>query len=111
MFGLLSLKNSLMKMKIIKKVNIIFLMMKLSTKNLIIYTIKISLLPKIQNKKLEKLDNESVYIPKFNEAEYLLTYNYNVQQLKLFAKTYKLKVTGNKPQLVSRIFSYLYLSN
>jgi hypothetical protein len=64
-----------------------------------------------QNKKLEKFDNDSVYVPKFNEAEYLLTYNYNVQQLKLFAKTYKLKVTGNKPQLVSRIFSYLYLSN
>lgn len=65
----------------------------------------------IQNKKLEKIDNDSVYVPKFNEAVYLLTYNYNVQQLKLFAKTYKLKVTGNKPQLVSRIYSFLYLSN
>jgi hypothetical protein len=63
------------------------------------------------NKKLEKIDNEIVNIPKFNEADYLLTYNYNVQQLKLFAKTYKLKITGNKPQLVSRIYSYLYLSN
>jgi hypothetical protein len=64
-----------------------------------------------QNKKLEKIDNDSVNIPRFNEANYLLTYNYNVQQLKLFAKTYKLKVTGNKTQLVSRIYSYLYLSN
>jgi hypothetical protein len=64
-----------------------------------------------QNKKLEKIDNEIVNIPKFNEADYLLTYNYNVQQLKLFAKTYKLKITGNKTQLVSRIYSYLYLSN
>ena len=64
-----------------------------------------------QNKKLEKIDNEIVNTPKFNEADYLLTYNYNVQQLKLFAKTYKLKITGNKQQLVSRIYSYLYLSN
>jgi len=62
------------------------------------------------NKKLEKIDNETVYVPGFNEAENLLTYNYNIQQLKLFAKTYKLKVTGNKPQLVARIYSYLYLS-
>jgi hypothetical protein len=64
-----------------------------------------------QNKKLEKIDCDTVIVPKFNEAEHLLTYNYNVQQLKLFAKSYKLKVTGNKPQLVSRIYSYLYLSN
>jgi hypothetical protein len=63
------------------------------------------------NKKLEKIECESINVPKFNEAENLLTYNYNVQQLKLFAKTYKLKVTGNKTQLVSRIYSFLYLSN
>jgi hypothetical protein len=27
------------------------------------------------SKKLEKIDNEVVYIPKFNESEYLLKYN------------------------------------
>jgi len=62
-------------------------------------------------KKLEKIENDIVYVPKFNEANLLLKYNYNIQQLKLFAKTYKLKVMGNKPQLVSRIYSHLYLSN
>jgi len=62
-------------------------------------------------KKLEKIDQDVTYIPKFNESNHLLRYNYNVQQLKLFAKEYKLKVTGNKPQLVSRIYSHLYLSN
>jgi hypothetical protein len=34
-----------------------------------------------------------------------------VQQLKSLAKIYKLKVTGNKPQLLSRIYSFLFLSN
>lgn len=62
-------------------------------------------------KKLEKIDGELEYIPKYSEYLYLTKYNYNVQQLKLFAKYYKLKITGNKPQLISRIYSYLYLSN
>ena len=67
---------------------------------------------KIQpSKKLEKIDNDTIYVPKFNEADFLLKYNYNVQQLKVFAKAYKLKVTGNKPQLVSRIYLFLFLSN
>lgn len=62
------------------------------------------------SKKLEKIDNEVVYIPKFNESKYLLKYNYNIQHLKLFAKSYKLKISGNKLQLISRIYSFLYLS-
>lgn len=33
-----------------------------------------------------KIENDGSYIPKFNESEYLLRYNYNVQQLKVFAK-------------------------
>jgi hypothetical protein len=66
---------------------------------------------KIQiSKKLEKIDNEYLCIPNFNEAELLLRYNYNIQQLKLIAKTYKLKITGNKPQLVARIYTFLILS-
>ena len=60
--------------------------------------------------KLEKNDNDLDHIPKYNEFNLLLKFNYNVQQLKLFAKTYKLKITGNKQQLVSRIYSHLYLS-
>jgi hypothetical protein len=63
------------------------------------------------SKKMEKIDTDINYIPKFNESEFLLRFNYNVQQLKLFAKYYKLKVTGNKTQLVQRIYSFLYLSN
>ena len=63
------------------------------------------------SKKIEKIDNENIYIPKFNEFYFLDKYNYNLQQLKLIAKTYKLKLTGNKPQLISRIYSFLFLSN
>jgi hypothetical protein len=62
------------------------------------------------SKKLEKIDDADIYIPKFGESEYLLRYNYNVNQLKLIAKTYKLKLSGNKPQLVSRIYAFLNLS-
>ena len=32
--------------------------------------------------KLEKVDSETMSIPKFNEYNMLLQYNYNVQQLK-----------------------------
>ena len=70
-----------------------------------------NLQPSKKLEKLEKKDNENTYIPKFNESFFLLKYNYNAQQLKLFAKTYKLKVTGNKTQLVSRIYSFLCLSD
>jgi hypothetical protein len=56
------------------------------------------------SKKLEKKDTDLDYVPKYNEYNLLLKFNYNVQQLKLFAKTYKLKITGNKQQLVSRIY-------
>ena len=59
-------------------------------------------------KKLEKIENED--IPSFNQYFYLLKYNYNLNQLKIFAKFYKLKITGNKTQLASRIYFYLFFS-
>jgi hypothetical protein len=63
------------------------------------------------NKKMQKVDEDIVFVPEFWEHNHLLKYNYNVQQLKQFAKHYKLKVTGNKPQLLSRIYTFLFLSN
>jgi hypothetical protein len=63
------------------------------------------------SKKLEKIDGEIESIPNFNEYDLLLKYNYNIKQLKQIAKEHKLKITGNKQQLVSRIYSYLYLSH
>jgi hypothetical protein len=61
--------------------------------------------------KLEKVDTQTMKIPKLNEFDMLLKYNYNVQQLKTIVSHYKLKISGNKSQLVTRIFSFLYLSN
>jgi len=65
----------------------------------------------IPSKKLEKIETENINVPKFHESGMLLKYNYNVQQLKLIAKNYKLKISGNKLQLVGRIYSFLFLSN
>ena len=53
------------------------------------------------SKKLEKIDGELDSIPKFNEYDILLKYNYNIKQLKQIAKEHKLKITGNKQQLDS----------
>ena len=64
-----------------------------------------------KNKHLEKIDNENIYIPNFYEAHFLYKYKYNLQQLKLMAKKYKLKMSGSKPLLIQRIYSFLFLSN
>ena len=61
-------------------------------------------------KKMLKIDSDSIVIPTISNYEDIYKYNYNLNQLKLIAKNYKLKISGNKPQLVSRIFSYLYFS-
>lgn len=65
------------------------------------------------SKKQENNNNsgDTIYIPNFAEADYLCKYKYNLQELKTIAKTYKLKVTGNKSQLISRIYAFLFLSN
>jgi len=60
-------------------------------------------------KNLDKID-EVETIPNFTNYEVMLKYNYNIKQLKQIAKEYKLKLSGNKSQLVTRIYSYLYLS-
>jgi len=60
-------------------------------------------------KNLDKIDEIEI-MPNFNNYDVLLKYNYNVKQLKQIAKEYKLKLTGNKTELLLRIYSYLYLS-
>jgi hypothetical protein len=58
----------------------------------------------------QKIDDENVIIPTMESCDDLLKYNYNLSQLKSFAKHYKLKISGNKNELFNRIYSYLYLS-
>ena len=62
-------------------------------------------------KKPVKINDEKISIPTIETYNEITQYNYNVAQLKSFAKHFKLKISGNKPQLSLRIFSYLYFSS
>jgi len=61
-------------------------------------------------KKLLKITDDSIVIPTTKNYDEIFKYNYSLTQLKIIAKNYKLKISGNKSQLVSRIFAYLYFS-
>ena len=60
--------------------------------------------------KLQKVDDEKISIPTINNYNTILQYNYSLSQLKSILKYYKLKVGGNKSELLNRIYSHLYLS-
>ena len=62
-------------------------------------------------KKPHKVSDDKVSIPTITTYNNIIYNNYNVTQLKSFAKHYKLKLSGNKPQLISRIYSFLYFSS
>jgi len=62
-------------------------------------------------KKMVKISDENIIIPTINNYNDISNYNYNLSQLKTIAKKYKLKISGNKTELTSRIFSFLYLSS
>jgi SAP domain len=49
-------------------------------------------------------------IPTITSYHLLTTNSYNAPQLKKFAKHYKLKLSGNKKELISRIYCFLKLS-
>lgn len=58
-----------------------------------------------------KISDENFVPPTIDNYNNLIEYNYNTSQLKIIAKKYKLKICGNKKQIVSRIYSFLYLSS
>jgi hypothetical protein len=62
-------------------------------------------------KKPTKITDDEIIIPGIKNYNDVVKYNYNVSQLKSISKHYKLKIGGNKNQLVNRIFSFLYLSS
>lgn len=62
-------------------------------------------------KKTIKITDECIVIPTIQSYNDITKYNYSLPQLKMIAKEYKLKISGNKSQLVLRIFSYLYFSS
>jgi len=63
-----------------------------------------------KNKNVEKITEEYFTIPTPNDYEMIITNNYNVNNLKTIAKFYKLKLSGNKSELIKRIFIHLKLS-
>ena len=63
------------------------------------------------SKPLKKISEEDAYIPSINDFNDIIKINFNVNQLKKIAKNYKLKISGNKKELVTRLFVYLYLSS
>jgi hypothetical protein len=62
-------------------------------------------------KKKQKVNDEKINIPTIKSYNELVYNNYNLTQLKIFAKNYKLKLTGNKQELFSRLYCFLYFSS
>jgi hypothetical protein len=58
-----------------------------------------------------KINTENIIIPTIKNYNDISNYNYNLSQLKIITKFYKLKIGGNKTEIISRIFSFLYLSS
>ena len=75
-------------------------------------TTKNNILDKINiiNKQKLIISNDLLVIPCYKTLNILFEYNYNIQQLKIFLKHYKLKTTGTKKQLTLRLYFYLIFS-
>jgi len=61
--------------------------------------------------KRTKVTSEEFVIPCYNEWNLLTVKNYNVSQLKMIARHYKMKISGNKGELLSRVYNNLKYSN
>ena len=61
--------------------------------------------------KLEKINNNNFYIPNYADHNKFINKNYRTDFLKQICRHYKLKLSGNKPILVDRIYNFLLLSN
>lgn len=66
-------------------------------------------IPTTSKKKL-KITDDNFKVPKLSEYNKITTCNYRVSQLKQICKTYKQKMSGNKTELLYRIYNYLRLS-
>lgn len=67
--------------------------------------------PTKKHKNLTKLRETDFTIPLFSEYQQFKKINYPVYFLKHICKFYKLKVSGNKPDLNDRIYKFLYQTN
>ena len=65
----------------------------------------------INTTKKNKIENSSnMLIPTINNYKNMENFNYGIQQLKNIAKNYKLKISGNKKELIERIYNFLHFS-
>jgi len=62
------------------------------------------------NKKLNKINDETLQVVTIHDYNKLTENNYNLQQLKKMAKFYKLKLSGNKKELITRLYVFLFCS-
>jgi hypothetical protein len=67
------------------------------------------LIPVVKNQ--IKIENDKINIPTIENYNEITKFKYNLTQLKSFAKNYKLKISGNKNELITRIYAYLYFSS
>ena len=65
----------------------------------------------VSTKKRRKVKNDDFRILRFDEYNDIVENNYNVSQLKKMCKHYKYKVSGNKSELVKRLYNNMRLSN
>lgn len=66
-------------------------------------------LPK-RNKKRCKISSDDFTMLNYNDYNELIINEYNLSQLKLINRNYKQKISGNKSQLLNRLYNYLKYS-
>lgn len=64
----------------------------------------------IISKKRKKIKETDFSILNYKDYNNIIKYNYNVNQLKRIARNYKQKVSGNKQELIFRLYNYLKYS-
>ena len=64
-----------------------------------------------KNKLINKIHDTTFVIPDVNEYELLLDNFYTMEHLRQICKFYKCRLSGNKSQIIVRIYNFLYLTH
>lgn len=68
-------------------------------------------IPSSNTKKKKRINDFEFRFLEIGEYSSLMYYNYNVNQLKRLLKHHHLRTTGNKPELMTRLYNILYLGS
>tara|TARA_Y100000996_G_scaffold396062_1_gene361818 strand:- start:483 stop:1496 length:1014 start_codon:yes stop_codon:yes gene_type:complete len=63
-----------------------------------------------EKKRRKKVSMDNFEVPEYRDYDKIRVINYNVPQLKSICRFYKQRVSGNKDQLIFRIYNYLKFS-